>query len=306
LSYEPIIDGEDLSNTGDRYYAQAWLLTHFILSSSENQERFDTYLSLMAAGKKPDIAFEDAFAIKMDQLPVRLAAYLSLAQPSQTVVLPSTAESSIQLRTLPTSSNNIVLWRAALIGCSVDKEMPQLLENIRRESEKKTTDNLAKLTQVRAAMRLPESLDEAKLIIDKLLVTHPDNSEVQYLSGRVEHYLAVKSWNTPDGSLHQARALKAFSNSYILSPNYAPNLFFWSLAQYPDPKAADTNLMAYRLAPSVDRYAWTAIHRLIANDRLSDAETLLRAEAASGSSSKNRVEANDLLAGMKHLPAKAK
>lgn len=300
LSFEAIVEGEDLSNTDDRYYAQAWLLTHFILSSSENRERFDRYLSLMASGKSSGVAFEDAFAIKMDKLPERLATYLSLELESRTVALPSEAGSSVYLQSLPPSSNQIVLWRAALIGCSIDKEIPNLLEKIRLESSKYPADKLAILTEVRAAMRLSESLTEASLIIDKFLVTDPGNSEAQYLYGRVEHYLAVKSWNTPDGSLHRTRALNAFSSSHNQFPHYAPNLFFWSLAQYPDPKAADTNLMAYRLAPSVDRYAWTAIHRLIANHRLSDAESVLLAEAASGENFKNRIEAKELLREMKH------
>jgi hypothetical protein len=299
IPYRDILTAKANYIADDLYYAQVWLLTHFILSTPQNRERLQIYLSLVENGEERDSAFEEAFDVNMDQLASRLSAYLKQELPSKTVTFSDPSPAAVQLETFPTSDNKMVLWRAALIAGSNDDDLPQLLEYIRTESRDNPPDDLTTLTEVRAAMQLVANLDEAGEKIDLYARTHPEDAEGQYLLGRVEYFQAVRQWDTPVGREHSARALEAFNKSFLLAPRYAPNLFFWSLAQYPEPKMTETNLLAVKLAPSVDRYAWTAIYRLIADNRFDDAAGILRTAVASGKAPRRQLEAAKLLAGIK-------
>ena len=267
------------------YQGQTWLLTHYILSSKERLTAFAKYIDDVNAGSAPVTAFEQRFGIKVEDLQSILKKYLngdvlSVSMTSNT----ATAMPSVQVTKMPDAADKLILLRASMETCQSASFNAGLLKQIRANAQRYPNDVFAENALARGEIVSgdPESV---KAMLETHVSQHPDDSEAQYLLGRVYYH---------EGAPSLAKARAAFGKAYKLNPLDAPNLYYLSLSQdTANDTAINAAIEAATLEPAVSAYAFQAARLLITTDDLAGAVAAL---APAASEPENGVDADKALA----------
>ncbi|WAC48578.1 hypothetical protein OVA03_01180 [Asticcacaulis sp. SL142] len=197
FDYSDILRGtarRETANDSFKFYAQSWLLAHYILTSQERVKAFKAYVTDYNAGKDPIVAFEAHMGVKPSELQKTLKDYLSKGTPVISFTFDDIPDPSLNLTRLPKSANKMLLWQSALKVCPRKDYRASLLENISTEYKLYPTDRLAQLTYARAEIQLGDPR-LAEPILTKILAEEPANAEAQYLTGRLYFALASTAGN---------------------------------------------------------------------------------------------------------------
>jgi len=266
-----------------QFYAQSWLLTHYIMASPERIQIFAAYIGDVDAGADPVKTFESRFGIPMKDLPKTLHDYLQKGVPVVSFSFKSMPAPDITLTAMPKSADQLLMWKSAFETCGADRLGNDLIDRMNAERLKYGNDTFSQLAVARAVILHDEPSSaryaEFQTLLTQYVAANPQDSEALYLLGR-SYYRQGTAKNDSDAVGHMASARSALLKAYKLDPLYAPTLYYVSLAQsnlpsYPNDAAINAAVQASNLAPSVDEYAWYAAHLLILKDRGADAAVLL-------------------------------
>ncbi|WP_443750455.1 DUF1570 domain-containing protein [Asticcacaulis solisilvae] len=282
-----------------KFYAQSWLLTHYIMSSPERLKAFGAYIDAVNAGADPVAAFEAKFGVKVADLPSVLKAYLAKGVPVVSFTLKTMAEPAVTVTEMPKSADKLLLWGSAVRGCAPSEYRPALLGKIEAEAARYPGDALAETTLQRAEIVIGDASKTEAATLARA-DAHPDDAEAQYLLGRLNYRKAVEHHDADA----MDRARKAFLLSYKLDSMSAPNLYYLSLAQAtlngPSSKSAvGAAVQASNLAPSVTLYAYNAARMLIESGDYEDATTLLTPAASDPHNPENATQARAIIDALK-------
>jgi hypothetical protein len=289
LDYADMLRGvrQTQSDKALQFYAQSWLLTHYIMASPERIRLFAAYIDDINAGADPVTAFESRFGVTMKALPGVLHDYLQKGVPVVSFTFKSMPEARVEVTAMPKSADKLLMWRSALETCAANKLGEDLPAQIDAERRKYGDDAFSQGVAARAAILRDDAstaqLDDTQASLDLRIAADPQDSEAQYLLGRLHYKRAKLAGAHADTDMAQART--ALLKAYKLDPMYAPGLYYLSLAQgnlptYPNEAAINAAIQTSNLAPSVPEYAWHAAQLLIFRDRPADATILLTPLAA--------------------------
>ncbi len=269
-----------LPSLAEAYYAQSWLLTHWIFADVNRRAQFRTYLTAYGNGDNPVTAFETAFGIKVKDLDKTLHSYLyhMKAQAYQMDAMPTP---HVTISAMPASAQKLLLPDAGVRMCAAGKGGQSLLDTIRTEAAGFPNDNYAQTVLARAEIVVG---DEAKALpwLKASVAAHPKDAEKLALLGETWYLMTnhkqVLAGETAGSQLQHAR--DAMGAAYQFDPLNATNLFYFSLAldntsEAPDENAVNAAVEAHDLAPSVFAYASHAAMLLIRSDRLKEAASML-------------------------------
>jgi hypothetical protein len=183
------------------FQARSWILTHYILSSSENIQHFRNFIALGLQGVEPTKAFEQAFGYKVSKLNNVLWKYRLQTAKALKLNLTAGGAGDIQFSSLPASANNLLLADAALKACPTPKVGESLLEKIRKEAAKFPNSDFADFTLARAEIEWGNPHAAITFLTTK---TKTKSFEVSYLLGLAHLKLAEQS---------QAKEQKAYLDS---------------------------------------------------------------------------------------------
>ncbi len=262
------------------FYAESWLLTHWILSDPRRNAQFQTFIDAYRKHEDPVVAFERTFGVKVKDLDHILETYFDHMK-AQVYRIRDMPAPKVVTTTLPASAGKLLLWDAATRMCPAHNDRPDFLTKIRTEAAKYPDDAFAQDVLARAEIVIG---DEWKALdyLKARIAAHPDDAEAQYMLGQTWYLMTVHKHivdgETADSQRQAARA--ALGRSYQLDPLYAPDLYYYSLALEVPGQAPSDNMIsaaeeAQALAPSVDTYAVHAASLLAARDRLSEAKIML-------------------------------
>ncbi len=265
----------------DTFYAQSWLLTHYILSDPKHHEQFDAFVTAYRKGEDPVAAFETAFGIKVKGLDKILDTYLNKNIKATLYRINAMPQPNIAVTPMPASADKLLLWDFASRTCASTKTYPDLLPKIRTEAQKYPGDDYAASVLARAEIIIG---DEWKALdfLTPYLKAHPDDAEAQSMVGQAWYLMTVHKHildgETADSQMKTAR--KALGTAYGLDPLDAPNLYYFALAQdfeksEPSDNAINAAMEAHFLIPSVEDYSLTAADMLIRKGRMNDAKDML-------------------------------
>jgi len=161
------------------YYAQAWLLTHYMLSDPARKQQMDAYLRAVGAGENPARAMAQATGMDLDMLGRKLKAYDKL---TYTRVPRSAAGAEIRVSHLPPSADDLLLESIRPHETVPPAEQPAFLEKIRTLASKHHGDPLAYLTAAKAEISFGDR-PGGEAILRFLLKANPDNAEALELLG---------------------------------------------------------------------------------------------------------------------------
>jgi hypothetical protein len=288
LLYEKWIPMEDLLNkrpfefrTGDdrsAYYAQAWLLTHYMNSDAARKQQLVRYVAALGPGKKSSDVWTEVTGDSMQTLTNKLQAYKKgniVSTGWNRIEKRRTAEMTIN--TLPPSADGMILLRQRTMGFVDEEEEAGLLADVRKQAEKYPGDRFAEVVLARTELKYGD-FAKGRALIEGLLAKDPNDVEALRTLGVA---LVDQAWKEPanDEKLFKearkflARAYQADNDDYRI-------MVYFTLTQQGDPDYPDDNTLnvlaeAYVRAPQVADVRLMLARGLMRNKRWDEAVILL-------------------------------
>jgi hypothetical protein len=259
-----------------RFYAQSWLLTHYLVGDAERYPQFLRYLEALGRHEDPRQAFAASFGIDAAEMHRRLVRYAAGSIYFRRMDRASIAQTpQIAITRLPESADRLLLAQAAMqIG---QQPSPAQLARIRREAAR-LGDPLAKRVLAEAeALHGDRAI--AERLLGELLATSPNDVELLYLRGMV-HIVAARDAEAEARTAQFRRARVWFSRAHRLDQNHYLTLYRYAQSFSDDPEFASENnlnvlLLAHHLAPQVAEIRMNAAALLLMRREYAQAEALL-------------------------------
>ncbi|MBB6093856.1 hypothetical protein HNQ60_002737 [Povalibacter uvarum] len=241
-----------------QFYAQAWLLAHYMLSDSDRVKGFNQYFESVGRGEDALPAFEAATGMTAAKLDKALRAHMRRL-PGMRVKVPQLPEAAVRIAELPKEQGDYLLSASVNRTCPAQEQGKHILESLRAMKAKHDRETAFRIELSRAELLFGDR-ESARKELELLVKQEPSNFDVLYLLGR-SYYEAAQTSDAQRADL-MTKASREFLIAYRLDKLYAPNLYFLakSLDDYSTPSKAVVNsaMGAAVLAPSVFEYAMHA------------------------------------------------
>lgn len=263
------------------FYAQSWLLTHYLFSDDARTEKLQKYLrAYVVEGKSDWTAFVEAFGLDEKALQSEIKQYQSRVI-KRGIAAPPAQSDTVTIEAMPASADQLLLPKLR-----ADLQAPGVIEAVEEEPEAETGENkdtkspapaaekvsqdqqmLARVRQ--KAAEYPGDAFAAKALASteisfgdpnagvaalEAVALNVRDAEWQYLSGLARLALARKDEAKQDALLPEAR--RFFGASFKLDPDRYETLYayyqsFEMEGQAITPSILDVLLRAHALAPQV-------------------------------------------------------
>jgi hypothetical protein len=256
-----------------QFYAQSWLLAHYMLTDTARIQGFNSYFDRIGRGEDGVASFESATGMTLDELGEAMRAYRR-SYTALLVKVPDLPEASITLTRLPREQEDYLLEAAALQSCQKEAYGRKLTEQLRAMRPKRSNDPHFRAVLGRAELLFGDPQAARKEL--ESLAASPDAAfDVAYLLGRSYHEEADRKPAERVQLLNMAS--EQFLKAYRLDKTHAPNLYFLSKSldsdETPAKSVVNAGTAAAILAPTVAEYA---VHAALVNLRTGDREMAIR------------------------------
>ena len=263
------------------YYAQAWLLTHYILSDPARHKLLSPYLDAVRGGRDPLKAWQDVYGDDPAQLRAKLKEYMN--HPIAAGALPRTGpvDPPMTVTHLSPGADDLLLEGQRLkVGVSKD-DQAKTLTTIRAAAADHPKDRLSQLVLAKAETTLGDRAAGEK-ILNELLAADPKDEEALVALG--ESRLAAGDADPAQKTADLAQAGKLFARAFKVNPDNPETLHGYAEAHALEPlteNMVDIRIKAVILAPQVGHLRLDAAQALIRTDDLALARTMLTPLASS-------------------------
>lgn len=259
------------------YYAQAWLLLHYMLSDGDRSRQLDVALRNMAGGAAPAEAFRAATGLDEAVLTTALQAYRTRRLATRRVPNPLLSRPVFRMSTLTSSADGLLLEAQRLIDGVPRDEQAGFLAVVRDQAGRFPGDRFAELTLARAEANYGDA-KAAGAIMDRWLAKAPEEAEVLRAAADIHMAASRRDPGRRRDHLHAARPylVKARQTTpddfrilydYVVTRTIEPG--------FPDEDDIDGLLRARQLAPSIQPITLLAAQALIFRGRKDEARQLL-------------------------------
>jgi hypothetical protein len=257
-----------------QFYAQSWLMAHYMLSDSARIRAFNEYFDLVGRGKGGAESFQAASGMTLAQLRSELNSYRRKYSALR-VTVPQLPESGVKMTRLPKERGDYLLEAAAL-SCSGRKYGLELTEKLRGMRARHADDVRFRIELSRAELLFGDR-KAARAELESITPDETTAFDVAHLLGR-SYYEAAKP-ETEAQLLARNKASDQFLKAYALDKTNAPNLYFLSRSldtgDTPSKSVMNAGTAAALLAPAVPKYASNAARiSLRGGDRATAARVL--------------------------------
>ena len=265
-----------------QYYAQSWLLVHYLLRDGRRMRQLNDYLVAVSGGRSPREAFEQSFGTTVSQVQRQLMAYSSGGMSFTRLGRPGGGQATaVELEHMPASANDLLLLDASM-SSGVQTPGDDIIRRVRRETGA-APDAFAKRVLARAEALYGDAA-AAERLLTELLATNPNDAELLYLMG-MRHLRSGRA-DEPNRAAHFRTAQRWFGRAHRADENHYPTLYRYAESLSHDPAVLlsenTTNilLLAQQIAPQVHVLRLSAANLLIRRGRWADAEAMLLPLAA--------------------------
>lgn len=285
------------------YYAQSWLMTHYMLSDPARRKQLFAYVRLLAEGKESIAAWTEATGESLEAFDLRLKAYMRKGIPSTRFKRASYAPAPVTITVLPPSADDLLLEnlramlggfqkpepdddeddetdpKAAAVAAKDEKERLAFINRVRTRAAKHPSDGLAQRTLARVEIEGGDKV-AGMAILDRLIAGDAADAEA----------LRVKAATLLDdsyqaGSPEAQRTLMNEAGRLLLKanriePDEYRTLFNYARSRrgerdYPNDNVLEVLINAVVLAPQVDEIRIETARALMMRKRYADAMPLL-------------------------------
>lgn len=279
------------------YYAQSWLLVHYLLRDEGRRRKAIDYLAATARGEEPRAAFKRIFAVEPKAMLRELETYAYNKMTYSRLARRSAAAApAMTVTVLPPAADDLLLLDAAMEIGLRDADVPAFLAKVRGVAAGRS-DDYSRRVLARAEALYGDGA-AADRLLDPLLAAAPGDPALLYLAG-MRHLRAAAS-----GALDEARERRAaqvwFGKAHKADPNH-----FQTLVRYADSlqggsrfaseNTANVLLLAHELAPQVAEITMRAADMLLRRGEFDQAAALLTPLASSAHDSSLASAAREML-----------
>ena len=290
ISFEKVLN-PDFGFTGDKhnndweiqsFYAQSWLLTHYMLSSTNRAQDLNAYFARLAKGEPPIAAWEAATNIPVKDLAGILQKYMEHMYFLK-VPVADYPDSSIAIAPVAPLLQSFLFDRSLLTTCPEHEQGQAILSRLNALKPTTGTDLEFNLTLARATL-LYGKVEDAEAIVSALIDAHGDSFEANYLMGRIYLKEAQAASGKDRNDLMDA-ARGFLISAYKINKLDAPNLYYLATSfgdkpGFPEQNALNAANGAHLLAPGVAEYAAFDAFANLMNGKRDEAATLLQPMAS--------------------------
>jgi hypothetical protein len=258
------------------FYAQSWLLTHYMMSDPARLARLTRYATAVAAGGDPVALAPEAVGVPLRDLERVLRQYMA-ALPGRRLPRPPTTGKPLTVTRLPSSADDLLLENQRLKMGVPPAERPALLALIRERAARYPGDRLAEMTLARAENDFGDR-DKAQTLLRRRIEVDPRDVEALQTLGWSCMLQARANPAQAQRKLSEAR--EWFGKGFAVDPNNALLLYDYGLSRRPDPNYPNDNtvnvlLRAQALAPQVAQFRIAAADALVRRDRFDEAAAMV-------------------------------
>lgn len=267
--------------TGQRYdvsafYAQSWLLTHYMMLDPERLARLGRYTQAVAAGGDPVALAPEAVGVPLEDLPRVLRTYMS-ALPGRRIARPPSTVGPSAVSRLPASADDLLLENQRLKLGVPSAERAEVLAMIRERAARHPDDRLAQITLARAENDFGDR-SKAQVLLKRLIERDPRDVEAIQTLGYSCMLQARADRAHAPALLREARDW--FAKGFAVDPDNALLLYDYGISRrgepgYPSDNIVNVLLRAQQLAPQVGQFRLAAADALMRRDRFDEAAVMV-------------------------------
>ena len=265
------------SRQGAAYYAQAWLLTHYMLGDPTRRGQFQRYLVAVQNGEDSVAAFQEQTGLTMQQLTTQLRSYLERGVTVYTLAQ-ALPVAEVTVSPLPRSAGD-ALWLDLRSMRSLGDERDAILQRVRTMAARHPGDRLATVTLAKYLVEA-DMQAEAVTTLEPVLAAHPEDAEALWLTASAEMDIADETDDEATRTALMRSAYRRLGAAYQADPlDYR---VYMALARnrqsapgYPSDNDLNIAVSAYRLAPQLGSTAFRAAQTLMAKEQYLEAVQVL-------------------------------
>jgi len=265
------------------FYAQSWLLTHYMLSDTGRAKALNAYFDRLGKGDAPIAAWETATGIPVKSLAGILQKYMDHMYFLK-VPIPDYPDGGITVTPVAQDLQPFLFDRSLLTTCPEPDQGKAILARLEAQQPAAGKSLGFQLTLARARLMYGRTAD-AEAIMNGLIDAHGDSFEADYLMGRIYMKEAQEAANgkARDDLTDAARGF--FISAYKINKLDAPNLYYLANSFSDKPGFPEQNTLnaangAHALAPGVAEYAAFDAFANLTNGKRDDAAQLLQPMAS--------------------------
>ena len=274
LSERPDLSSAQQSSA---YYAQAWLLTHYMLGDPTRRTQFIRYLIAVQNGEDSLAAFQEQTGQTPEQLQRNLRAYIGGTIPRFTLTQ-ALPVAEVTVTALPPSTGDAI-WLDLRSMRSLGDDKDAILQRVRAMAARHPGDRLATVTLAKFLVKA-ELPAEAVTTLEPVIVANPSDAEALWL-------MATAKMDVADDLEDDASriALMRQAQRHLIAAYEADPLDFrvyMAMSRnregapgYPSDNDLNIASSAYRLAPQLGSTAFRAARILMAKEQYVEAISVL-------------------------------
>lgn len=256
------------------FYAQSWLLTHYMFRAPGMREKLTAYLTAVSTGEDPVEAFRNHVDPDLAGFQAKLRGYLQGKATYSRFNRPRATPASVRIDTLPASADIFLLRQAALEHGVPPAKAEEALAEIRALAAETPADPLARRALAIAELELGDPA-QARRLLDGLLVETPQDPDL--LRWRA---LALKPLAPGARPEALAEARRSLVQAFKADPGDWRTLHAYARLHRPvagplPPTVLDVLLKAWTLAPQVTEVVLDTAVALSHANRLDEAAQVL-------------------------------
>ncbi len=281
-----------------KFYAQAWLMTHYLVSDPARAEQLKAYLTAIGQGQNSIDAMRQATGLTSEAWESRMRTYGGAQMRYTQFKRSDFPKVEVEISKLPPSTEDLLLDDLNVKTGVSEQNRATLVAQIRAKAARFPDDAFAQFALTRAEVTIGDPRVGATMLKARLAANPKD---VETLALEAERLMAEGD-KTPAlraERYNQAGALLAVA--FKLDPNRYQTLFAFVQSRsgetnYPSDNTLTALLMALKLAPQVDAIRLEAGRCLIKRGRNHEAIAVLLPLANSPHGNALAKQAQDLLA----------
>lgn len=286
---------------GAAYYAQAWLLTHYMLGAPERHQQFQGYLTAVARGDDPIDALAANIGRTPDQLGTDIRSYLGRGITVFTLqeALPN---ATVTVTPLPRSTG-AVIWLDLRSARGLGDDGAALVAQAQGIVDRNPDDRLPLVTLAKLQRKSGE-LAAARTTLERVIALQPEDAEARWLMGSVLTALADEADDDAQRLQLRRQAMTHLGAGYEADPlDYRIYLAMLKNRQEALGFPSDNDVViaesAFRMAPQLGTTAFEVARLLMRKERYLDAVYVLGPLA-------NNPHGGESLAPVRQLLAEAR
>jgi thioredoxin-like negative regulator of GroEL len=241
-----------------RFYAQGWLLTHYLFHNPERHVQFRRYLALRTQGSSHAEALQEAFGLSDEKLDRELRTYFVQGRDDVRRLTLPLARQQVSVRSLSPAENALLLPALQVkLGLS-EHEATKVLERVRDQAAHFPGDRYARLVLAEAETEYGDHTRARELLTPLVTETPADRRALLDMS-----YLLLKTVQ-PDAAVRldadrQARTFAVKANKLLVTDPEALFLFYTTFRHEPagaSENAIDALMQAYLFFPQYEATAY--------------------------------------------------